>query len=131
MILLNALFPVLALIVFGWLARRFAITDAAFHRVSDKLVYFVFFPLMLFWKIGSAPLQFEGNWHHLSAIRRGNHACLCGRAKSQLLQRRRGGRRRHADAEHGNRVPKARLVFCGLLYRQQRRLSSRRARLDA
>jgi predicted permease len=67
MILLNALFPVLALIVFGWLARRFAITDAAFHRVSDKLVYFVFFPLMLFWKIGSAPLQFEGNWHYLPA----------------------------------------------------------------
>lgn len=67
MILLNALFPVLALIVFGWLMRRYQITDAAFHRVSDKLVYFVFFPLMLFWKIGSAPLQFAGNWHYLPA----------------------------------------------------------------
>lgn len=67
MILLNALFPVLALIVFGWLVRRWQITDAAFHRVSDKLVYFVFFPLMLFWKIGSAPLQFAGSWHYLPA----------------------------------------------------------------
>lgn len=67
MILLNALFPVLALIVFGWCVRRWRITDAAFHRVSDKLVYFVFFPLMLFWKIGASPLQFSGNWHYLPA----------------------------------------------------------------
>ncbi|WP_448873721.1 AEC family transporter [Desulfobulbus propionicus] len=67
MILLNALFPVLALIVFGWLVRRWHITDVAFHRTSDKLVYFVFFPLMLFWKIGAAPLQFKDNWHYLPA----------------------------------------------------------------
>jgi predicted permease len=67
MILLNALFPVLALIVFGWIVKRFAITDTAFHRTSDQLVYFVFFPLMLFWKIGSAPLLFDGNWRYLPA----------------------------------------------------------------
>lgn len=67
MILLNALFPVLALIVFGWSVRRWQITDSAFHRTSDKLVYFVFFPLMLFWKIGAAPLQVAGNWHYLPA----------------------------------------------------------------
>jgi len=67
MILLNALFPVLALVIFGWCIRRLHITDAAFHRVSDRLVYFVFFPLMLFWKIGAAPLQFGGNWHYLPA----------------------------------------------------------------
>lgn len=67
MILLNALFPVLALIGFGRLVRHWSITDAAFHRTSDRLVYFVFFPLMLFWKIGSAPLQFAGNWAYLPA----------------------------------------------------------------
>jgi len=67
MLLLDALFPVLALILFGWCVRRWHITDAAFHRVSDKLVYFVFFPLMLFWKIGASPLQFAGNWHYLPA----------------------------------------------------------------
>jgi hypothetical protein len=67
MILLNALFPVLALIVFGWLVRHWQITDVAFHRTSDKLVYFVFFPLMLFWKIGSAPLQFAGHWQYIPA----------------------------------------------------------------
>ncbi|MGD9949758.1 MAG: AEC family transporter [Desulfobulbus sp.] len=67
MILLDALFPVLALIVFGWCVRRWRITDSAFHRTSDKLVYFVFFPLMLFWKIGAAPLQFGGNWYYIPA----------------------------------------------------------------
>nr|WP_321468912.1 AEC family transporter [uncultured Desulfobulbus sp.] len=67
MILLNALFPVLALVIFGWCIRRLRITDADFHRVSDRLVYFLFFPLMLFWKIGAAPLQFGGNWQYLPA----------------------------------------------------------------
>ncbi|MDD2466705.1 MAG: AEC family transporter [Desulfobulbus sp.] len=67
MILLNALFPVLALIVFGWGVRHWQITDAAFHRVSDKLVYFVFFPLMLFWKIGASPLHFTDNWQYFPA----------------------------------------------------------------
>ncbi|MBM9614536.1 AEC family transporter [Desulfobulbus rhabdoformis] len=67
MILLDALFPVLALIVFGWCVRRFGLTDAAFHRVSDKLVYYVFFPLMLFWKIGGAPLALTESWRYLPA----------------------------------------------------------------
>jgi predicted permease len=67
MILLNALFPVLALIVFGWAVKRRRMTDESFLRTSDRLVYFVFFPLMLFWKIGSAPLQFGGSWRYLPA----------------------------------------------------------------
>ena len=67
MILLNALFPVLALILFGAAVKHWRITDEAFLRTSDRLVYFVFFPLMLFWKIGSAPLQFDGGWRYLPA----------------------------------------------------------------
>lgn len=67
MILLNALFPVLALILFGTAVKRWRITDDVFLRTSDRLVYYVFFPLMLFWKIGSAPLQFDGGWRYLLA----------------------------------------------------------------
>lgn len=67
MILLDALFPVLALIVFGTAAKHWRITDIAFFRTSDRLVYFVFFPLMLFWKIGAAPLHFGDGWRYLSA----------------------------------------------------------------
>lgn len=67
MILLNALFPVLALVVFGAIVKHWRLTDDAFLRTSDRLVYFVFFPLMLFWKIGSAPLHFEEGWRYLTA----------------------------------------------------------------
>lgn len=67
MILLNALFPVLALILFGAAVKHWRLTDTNFLRTSDRLVYFVFFPIMLFWKIGAAPLQFDGGWHYLLA----------------------------------------------------------------
>lgn len=67
MILLNALFPVLALILAGTAFHRWRITDPAFFRTSDRLVYFVFFPVMLFWKIGSAPLRFDDGWQYLLA----------------------------------------------------------------
>jgi predicted permease len=67
MILLNALFPVLALILAGTLFKHLKITDASFLRTSDRLVYFVFFPVMLFWKIGGAPLQFDNGWRYLAA----------------------------------------------------------------
>jgi predicted permease len=67
MILLNALFPVLALILFGAAVKHWRITDDVFLRTSDRLVYYVFFPLMLFWKIGAAPLQFDDGWRYLLA----------------------------------------------------------------
>jgi len=67
MILLNALFPVLALILFGTAVKHWRITDDVFLRTSDRLVYYVFFPLMLFWKIGSAPLHFDDGWRYLLA----------------------------------------------------------------
>mgnify|MGYP001304149912 CR=1 FL=1 len=67
MILLNALFPVLALILFGAAVKHWRLTNDTFLRTSDRLVYFVFFPLMLFWKIGSAPLHFDDGWRYLAA----------------------------------------------------------------
>lgn len=54
MTILNALFPVVVLIVFGFLLKHFKLTNRVFLQTSDKLVYFIFFPLMLFWKIGGA-----------------------------------------------------------------------------
>lgn len=52
---LDNLFPVFALIIVGNLLRKFGITNESFLKVSDRLVYFIFFPALLFWKIGSAP----------------------------------------------------------------------------
>lgn len=55
MIVLNNLFPVFALIGLGTLLKQFHLTGEFFLKTSDRLVYFVFFPVMLFWKIGSSP----------------------------------------------------------------------------
>jgi predicted permease len=54
---LETLFPVFALILVGHCLRRWQFTTTAFLNVSDRLIYFIFFPAMLFWKIGSAPAE--------------------------------------------------------------------------
>jgi predicted permease len=51
---LNNLFPVFALILFGSLLKRWRLTDDAFLKMADRLTYFIFFPALLFWKIGGA-----------------------------------------------------------------------------
>lgn len=68
MIIVNALFPVLALLLAGCAFKRWKLTNQAFLAASDRLVYYVFFPLMLFWKIGSAPFVLaSGGWRYLLA----------------------------------------------------------------
>ena len=52
--ILETLFPVLALILLGYAIRRSGFVPAEFFRAADKLVYFIFFPAMLFWKVGTA-----------------------------------------------------------------------------
>lgn len=48
----NNLFPVFALLLFGHLLKRTGLTHDAFLKTTDKLIYFIFFPVLLFWKIG-------------------------------------------------------------------------------
>lgn len=55
MTILDTLFPVFALIGLGALLKRLHLTGDAFLRSADRLVYFIFFPAMLFWKIGASP----------------------------------------------------------------------------
>jgi len=50
----NSLFPVFALILSGSLLKRFGMTNDVFLQTSDKLIYYIFFPILLFWKIGTA-----------------------------------------------------------------------------
>ncbi len=54
MIILNSLFPVFALILLGSALKRFGFTNDVFLKTSDRLVYYIFFPAMLVWKIGGA-----------------------------------------------------------------------------
>lgn len=54
-LILDHLFPVFALLALGFLLRRTHTTTEAFLAVSDRLVYFIFFPALLFWKLGGSP----------------------------------------------------------------------------
>jgi predicted permease len=45
---------VFALIVLGYLLKKFDLTNDEYLKTSDRLVYFIFFPALLFWKIGGS-----------------------------------------------------------------------------
>ena len=51
--ILNNVLPVFLLMAGGQAITRFGMVDRSFFRTSDRLVYFVLFPTMLFWKIGT------------------------------------------------------------------------------
>ncbi len=51
-LILNSVVPIFAVIALGHLLRRFQFIDDTFIKVSDKLIYYIFFPALLFWKIG-------------------------------------------------------------------------------
>ncbi|MBU2550088.1 MAG: AEC family transporter [Proteobacteria bacterium] len=50
----NNILPVFAVILAGQVLGRRSIVPAVFFQTSDRLVYFFFFPVLLFWKIGGA-----------------------------------------------------------------------------
>jgi predicted permease len=58
---LNNLFPVFALLLFGHLLKRAGFTHDAFLKTADKLIYYIFFPVLLFWKIGAAASDHIGD----------------------------------------------------------------------
>jgi predicted permease len=61
-IVLNALFPIFSLLVLGYTLRKLGLTSESFLQSSDKLVYYIFFPTMLFYKIGGAPQGGGDQW---------------------------------------------------------------------
>lgn len=54
MLVINSLVPVFALVGLGATLRHFQLTDTTFLATCDRLIYYIFFPALLFWKIGSA-----------------------------------------------------------------------------
>ncbi len=50
--ILNSLFPVFAMVLLGRMLKMTNFVKQDFLQTSDRLVYFIFFPCMLFWKIG-------------------------------------------------------------------------------
>ncbi len=54
MIVLNTLFPLFALLLLGAVLKQKGLTSDLFLKTSDRLVYYIFFPVMLFWKVGGS-----------------------------------------------------------------------------
>lgn len=52
--IINIVLPVFSVIALGWLIRRWGLIDAAFLKQTNRLVYYVCLPLLLFYKIGTA-----------------------------------------------------------------------------
>ncbi|BCR05522.1 membrane protein [Desulfuromonas versatilis] len=52
--ILTIVLPVFLVIALGYLLKRFALIDAAFLFQTNRLVYYICLPLLLFYKIGTA-----------------------------------------------------------------------------
>ena len=52
--ILSSIFPVFALIITGRILKQTEFINDNFLNISDKLIYYIFFPTMLFWKIGGS-----------------------------------------------------------------------------
>jgi predicted permease len=52
-VILDTLFPIFAIIMLGSALRQTSFVSLDFFMASDRLVYFIFFPALLFWKIGT------------------------------------------------------------------------------
>jgi len=61
-IILNGILPVCALIALGKAIRRLELTNDDFLKTADRLIYFIFFPAMLFWKIGTPAVEASVDW---------------------------------------------------------------------
>jgi predicted permease len=65
---LNSLLPVFALIALGVFLRRTTLVGEAFFQTSDRLVYYVFFPALLFLKISRPTPGFMVHWSWLAVL---------------------------------------------------------------
>ncbi|MBU1568025.1 MAG: AEC family transporter [Proteobacteria bacterium] len=77
-IVLNSLFPIFVLLLLGSVLKRMGLTDSIFLTTADRLIYYFFFPIMLFWKIGGASLDNGIDWDFCLA-------CLCALLAMYLL----------------------------------------------
>lgn len=65
---MDNVFPVFALIAFGAFLWRRGLIDTAFLRTGDRLIYYAFFPVLLFWKIGGTPTGASVPWRLWGAV---------------------------------------------------------------
>ncbi len=67
-LVLNSILPIFAVIALGSFLKRSALIDENFVRVSDRLIYYIFFPLLLFWKIGRPTEAVSIDWRFIAGV---------------------------------------------------------------
>ncbi len=67
MILLDSLFPIFVLLLLGSFMKRQGLTDTSFLNTADRLIYYIFFPILLFWKIGGTAFEKGIDWSFCTA----------------------------------------------------------------
>jgi malonate transporter and related proteins len=65
---LNSVLPVFAIIALGSVLKRTGLIDDAFMGKSDRLIYYIFFPALLFWKIGKPATAAAVDWYLILAV---------------------------------------------------------------
>jgi len=66
--ILNSVLPIFAIIALGCVLKRLKLTDDAFLSVTDRLIYYIFFPVLLFWKIGKPAPGEAVEWGFVIAV---------------------------------------------------------------
>lgn len=66
--ILNGVLPVFAIIALGIVLKHVRVIDDIFLGVSDRLIYYIFFPALLFWKIGKPSPEGSIEWVFIGAV---------------------------------------------------------------
>ena len=66
--ILNGVLPVFAIIALGTALKQMRVIDDVFLGVSDRLIYYIFFPALLFWKIGKPSPEGSIEWAFIVAV---------------------------------------------------------------
>ncbi|MFC1833680.1 AEC family transporter [Thermodesulfobacteriota bacterium] len=65
---INSVLPIFAVIALGSLLKRLDLTSDSFLSTADRLTYNIFFPALLFWKIGTPAASGEIDWTMITAV---------------------------------------------------------------
>jgi malonate transporter and related proteins len=66
--ILNSVFPIFAVIALGSILKALRVINDDFIRVSDRLIYYIFFPALLFWKIGKPAKTVSVDENFIAAV---------------------------------------------------------------
>jgi malonate transporter and related proteins len=66
--ILNSIFPIFTMIALGSVLKGLRVINDDFIRVSDRLIYYILFPALLFWKIGKPAKALLLEWNVIAAV---------------------------------------------------------------